>query len=97
MRLTILTKNIRVLLVLAAVLSWSSLSLAQEINESAEKLEGLKLDLIEVKAKRLQSSALSGLTKPSSQRISSAHWQAWDQTRPEDSGTAPSRIDHSKD
>jgi len=63
-----MTKNIRVLLVLAAVLSWSSLSLAQDQPSAAERLEGLKLDLIEVKAReettKLRAQQLDEALKP---------------------------------
>ncbi|HSE25923.1 MAG TPA: hypothetical protein VLB68_29925 [Pyrinomonadaceae bacterium] len=63
-----LPNNIRVLLVLVALLSWSSLSLAQDQLSAAQRLDDLKLQLIEVKAReettKLRAQELDEALKP---------------------------------
>jgi len=80
-----LSNNIRVLLVLAVILSWSSLSLAQDEPSAAERLDGLKLQLIDVKAReestKLQGQQLDEALKPENIERSLAGFGS---TRPEE-------------
>ena len=64
----LLSKKLRVLLVLTAILSWSTIGQAQDQPSAAERLDNLKLDLIDVKAReeatKLQAQQLDDALKP---------------------------------